>query len=139
MPCRNSHRIFLFPLLSHHHHHFRLTSIFPHLGWGWSGNDCFPHVLILHHMLLYSHHTLTSLFPRHSYRPSSPNAHPPTSPSTPPLPFSHVQTISVFSYVLFYYILMNTINIFIFYFYFILLALPDKEFINTYYSLYKVA
>ena len=36
-------------------------------------------------------------------------------------------------------LLRPQINYILFYFYFILLASPDKEFINTYYSLYKVA
>ena len=32
----------------------RLTSTFSHLRWGWKGDDCPPHLLILRHMLLHS-------------------------------------------------------------------------------------
>ena len=53
---------------SYHHYHFHLMSVFFYLGWGWTGNGCFPHALILLHMLLNSkqihilHHWLTPLF-----------------------------------------------------------------------------
>ena len=64
-------------------------SAFSHLGWGGTGNDCPPHPLILHHMLLHSqqnhilHHTTTSLFPRPSCWSSPPTLTSPTSTNTP--------------------------------------------------------
>ena len=36
------------------HYHSRFTSAFSHLEWGWMGDDCPPHLSILHHMLLHS-------------------------------------------------------------------------------------
>ena len=83
----------------HHHHHFHVTSVFSYLGWGWMGKDCFPHALVLHHMLLHSqqvhipHHSLHFPLPT-SHLPQTLTS--PTSLSTPtPLSLSHVQTISV--------------------------------------------
>ena len=78
----------------HHHHHFHLTSVFSHLGWGWTGNDSFPHpsIRILYHMFLHSqqvhiiYHTLTPLFPRPStgYRLPISAGLPPPPHTTPP-------------------------------------------------------
>ena len=59
-----------------------LDTVFSHLGWDWTGDDCFAHPLILHHMLLYSQqvhiqitHSITPLFPRPSWRVSPTNSH----------------------------------------------------------------
>ena len=85
-----------------HNHFFHLLAVFSHLWWGWTGDGCFPHSLILRHMLLHSqqnhilHHTLGPLFPRPrpSLRLSSPNSHlPHVTQHISRLPFSHVQTI----------------------------------------------
>ena len=65
-----------------------------HLGWGWTGDDCFPHTSILCHMLLHSqqvyifHHTLTPLFPRPSDGYCPPTLAYPYSPTHPSFLFT---------------------------------------------------
>ena len=81
MNCRSNVR---------HHHCFRLTSIFSHLGWGWACDGCYQHKSLLHHMLLHSqqihiilHHTFTPLFPRASHQLLSSILTSPTTPNSP--------------------------------------------------------
>ena len=74
-------------------YHSRLTSTFSHLGWFWSRDDCPPHSLNLHHVLLHSqqvhilHHTITPFFSRPSCRPSPLNSHLSQHPPSPLCPF----------------------------------------------------
>ena len=90
----------------YHHHHSCLTSAFSHRRRGWMDDDCPPYPSILGQCsstpkkfissITQSLHFFLAFLPAITLPPSPPTLTSPTPPNIPPLPFSYVQTISVF-------------------------------------------